>query len=140
MSAHAELLWSRRWVSAFLLAGLTFAAGLTFRHLRWPRALTWMGLISYSLYLLHPLVIEVYHHFYPSRQHAFPVQVLIAAGLVAIMIAVSSVTYLAVERPAQGLGRRVGRWLDARFGPDRIPATVPARQPAMAGRGHPAAE
>jgi hypothetical protein len=56
------------------------------------------------------------------------------------MIAVSSVTYLAVERPAQGLGRRVGRWLDARFGPDRIPPAVPVRQPAMAGRGHPAAE
>src|SRR6266571_4260681 len=67
MSAHAELLWSRRWISAFALAGLTFAAGLAFRHhLRWPKVLTWLGLISYSLYLLHPLVIEVYHHFYPS--------------------------------------------------------------------------
>jgi hypothetical protein len=32
--------------------------------------------------------------------------VLIAAGLMAVMIAVSSVTCLAVERPAQGLGRR----------------------------------
>jgi peptidoglycan/LPS O-acetylase OafA/YrhL len=123
-----------------LLAGLTFAAGLTFRHLRWPRALTWLGLISYSLYLLHPLVIEVYHHFYPSRQHTFGVQVLIAAGLVAVMIAVSSATYLSVERPAQNLGRRVGRWLDRRLGPDRIPATAPVREPALAGRGHPAAE
>jgi peptidoglycan/LPS O-acetylase OafA/YrhL len=123
-----------------VLAGLTFAAGLTFRHVRWPRALTWLGLISYSLYLLHPLVIEVYHHFYPSRQHPFPVQVLIAAGLVAVMIAVSSVTYLSVERPAQSLGRRLGRRLDARFGSDRIPAPVPAREPAMAGRGHPANE
>jgi peptidoglycan/LPS O-acetylase OafA/YrhL len=140
MPAHAELLWSRRWVSAFVLAGLTFAAGLTFRHVRWPRALTWLGLISYSLYLLHPLVIEVYHHFYPSRQHPFGVQVLIAAGLVAVMIAVSSVTYLSVERPAQSLGRRLGRRLDARFGSDRIPAPVPAREPAMAGRGHPANE
>ena len=46
---------------------------------------------------------------------------LIAAGLMAVMIAVSSVTYLAVERPAQGLGRRVGRRLDTRFGLDRIP-------------------
>jgi hypothetical protein len=44
--------------------------------------------------------------------------VLIAAGLMAVMIAVSSVTYLAVERPAP----------------------EPARQPAMAGRGHPATE
>ena len=141
MSAHAELLWSRRWVSAFLLAGLTFAAGLAFRHLRWPRALTWLGLISYSLYLLHPLVIEVYHHFW-TRRASTPsrLQVLLAAGLVAVMIAVSSLTYLSVERPTQGLGRRVGRWLDARFGPDRIPAAAPARQPAMAGRGHPATE
>lgn len=140
LPAHAELLWSRRWVSAFMLAGLTFAAGLAFRHVRWPKVLTWLGLISYSLYLLHPLVIEVYHHLYPSRQHPFGVQVLIAAGLLALIIAICSVTYLAVERPAQGLGRRVGRRLDARYGPDRIPAAVPAQEPAMAGRGHPAAE
>ncbi len=141
MSAHAELLWSRRWISAFLLAGLTFAAGLAFRHVRWPRALTWLGLISYSLYLLHPLVIEVYHHYTWTRHpHPFGLQVLLAAGLLAIMIAVSSLTYLSVERPMQNLGRRVGRWLDARFGPDRIPDVVPARQPAMAGRGHPATE
>ena len=141
MSAHAELLWSRRWVSAFLLAGLTFAAGLAFRHVRWPRALTWLGLISYSLYLLHPLVIEVYHHYTWTRHpHPFGLQVLLAAGLLAIMIAVSSLTYLSVERPMQNLGRRVGRWLDARCGPDRIPDVEPARQPAMAGRGHPATE
>ena len=140
LPAHAELLWSRRWVSAFTLAGLTFAAGLAFRHVRWPKVLTWVGLISYSLYLLHPLVIEVYHHLYPSRQHTFGVQVLIAAGLMTVIVAVCSVTYLAVERPAQGLGRRLGRRLDARFRPDRIPAAVPAPEPAMAGRGHPASE
>jgi hypothetical protein len=34
----------------------------------------------------------------------------------------------------------VGRRLDARFGPDRIPAAVPPQEPAMAGRGHPAAK
>jgi len=103
--------------------------------------LTWLGLISYSLYLLHPLVIEVYHHYTWTRQpHPFALQVLLGAGLIAVMIAVSSVTYLFVERSAQGFGRRVGRWLDAHFGPDRIPATVPARQPAMAGRGRPGTE
>ena len=62
---------------------------------------------------------------------------LLAAGLLAIMIAVSSLTFLSVERPMQNVGRRAGRWLDARFGPDRIPDRVPARQPAMAGRGYP---
>jgi len=141
MSAHAELLWSRRWVTAFGLAGLTFTAGLAFRHVSWPRALTWLGLISYSLYLLHPLVIEVYHHYTWTRQpHLFALQVLLAAGLLAIMIGVSSLTYLSVERPMQNLGRRVGRWLDACFGPDRIQDAAPARRPAMAGRGHPATD
>jgi hypothetical protein len=37
----------------------------------------------------------------------------------------------------QNVGRRIGRWLDARFGLDRIPDPVPARQPAMAGRAYP---
>jgi peptidoglycan/LPS O-acetylase OafA/YrhL len=142
MGAYAELVWERRWFSAFLLAGLTFGAGLALRHLRWPRVLTWLGLISYSVYLLHPLVIEVYHHFHWTRQHhSFPLQVLLAAGLLAVIIALSSATYLLVERPMQSFGRRVGRWLDARLGPDRPPDTVPvtARR-AMAGRRHPATE
>ena len=51
------------------------------------------------------------------------------------MIAVSSLTYLSVERPAQGLGRRLSRRLDARFGPDRIPATVPEQEGARESRG-----
>src|SRR6266568_2406232 len=142
MSAHAELLWSRRWFSAFLLAGLTFGAGLAFRHVRWPRVLTWLGLISYSVYLLHPLVIEVYHHFTWTRQHhPFSEQVLLAAGILTIVIALSSVTYRFVERPMQNLGRRAGRWLDRHFGPDRVPDYAPASaRPAMAGQGRPATE
>src|SRR5580698_7261828 len=142
MSAHAELLWSRRWVSAFLLAGLTFAAGLAFRHVRSPRALTWLGLISFSVSLLHPLLIETYHHFSWTRlHHPFWLQVLLSAALLAVLIAVSSVTYLQVERPMQNVGRRVGWWLDARFGPDRVPDHVPASaEPALAGRTGPGAD
>jgi peptidoglycan/LPS O-acetylase OafA/YrhL len=142
MSAHAELLWERRWVSAFALAGLTFGAGLAFRHVRWPRALTWLGLISYSVYLLHPLLIESYHHFSWTRlHHPFWLQVLLAAGFGVVLIAISSVTYLLVERPMQDVGRRVGWWLDARFGPDRVPDHVPASvTPALAGSTGPAAD
>jgi peptidoglycan/LPS O-acetylase OafA/YrhL len=141
-SAHAELVFERRWVSTFALAGLTFGAGLAFRHVRWPRALTWLGLISYSIYLLHPLLIESYHHFGWTRlHHPFWLQVLLAAGFGVVLIAVSSVTYLWVERPMQNVGRRVGWWLDARFGPDRVPDHVPASvAPALAGSTGPAAD
>ena len=136
MGAHAELLWERRWFSALLLAGLTFGAGLALRHVRWPRVLTWLGLISYSVYLLHPLVIEVYYHFRWTRlHHPFLLQVLLVAGVLAVVIALSSLTYLFVERPMQNVGRRVGRWLDAKFGPDRVPALPPV--PARAGHGGP---
>jgi peptidoglycan/LPS O-acetylase OafA/YrhL len=142
MSAHAELLWERRWVSAFALAGLTFGAGLALRHVRWPRALTWLGLISYSVYLLHPLIIQSFHHFRWTRlHHPFWLQVLLAAAFLVILIAVSSLTYLFVERPMQSVGRRVGHWLDARFGPDRMPAQPPAAaRPALARSSHPATE
>jgi peptidoglycan/LPS O-acetylase OafA/YrhL len=142
MSAHAELLWERRWVSAFALAGLTFGAGLALRHVRWPRALTWLGLISFSVYLLHPLLIESYHHFAWTRlHHPFWLQVLLAAAFLLVLIGISSLTYLFVERPMQNMGRWVGRWLDARFGPDRLPVRVPAApKPTLAGSSHPATE
>ncbi len=147
MSAHAELIWERRWFFSLLLAGLTFAAGLALRRVRWPRWLTWLGLISYSVYLLHPLLVEVYHSIAWTRNpHPFWLQVLLAAAFLAVVIGISSLTYLFVERPMQAAGRRLARWLDARLGPDRAPGEarqVPARQPAVARRrreGHPATE
>jgi peptidoglycan/LPS O-acetylase OafA/YrhL len=138
MNARTELVWERCWITSFLLAGLTFGAGLALRHVRWPAALTWLGLISYSVYLLHPLVIEVYHHLEWSHGHYLLwQQVLLAVGLVVVLIAVCSLTYLVVERPMQNVGRRLARRLDARFGPDRIPGRVPAtREPVLAGRSH----
>ena len=142
MSAPSELVWERRWTTSFLLAGLTFGAGLALRHVRWPAVLTWLGLISYSVYLLHPLVIEVYHHLAWSHwYYTLWQQVLVAIGLVVVLIAVCSLTYLLVERPMQNVGRRLARRFDTRLGSDRIPSRVPAaREPALAGRGHAAAE
>jgi peptidoglycan/LPS O-acetylase OafA/YrhL len=140
MSAHNELIWERRWVTSFLLAGLTFGAGLAFRHLRWPRALTWLGLISYSVYLLHPLLLEVYRKVpWLRHDHPFWLQTLLAAGFGVVLIAASSLTYLAVEQPMQNVGRRVARWLDRQFGSDRVRDPAPTREPALAGRARAAA-
>jgi peptidoglycan/LPS O-acetylase OafA/YrhL len=79
-------------------------------------------LVSYSVYLLHPLLIEVYHHWHWTREHhPIGVQFLLAVAFVLVLIAVSSVTYLLVERPMQNVGRWLGRWFDATLGPDRVP-------------------
>jgi peptidoglycan/LPS O-acetylase OafA/YrhL len=102
-----------------LLAGLTFAIGLFFRDLRWPRMLTWLGLISYSVYLLHPMLIEVYRYLpWTARHYSLWPQLLVDALFLAILIALCSLTYLFVERPMQNAGRRLARWFDGRFGPD----------------------
>jgi peptidoglycan/LPS O-acetylase OafA/YrhL len=139
-NAHASFIWDRAYFMSLFLAGLTFAAGLSLRHVRWPRALAWLGLISYSMYLLHPALIDVYHRFPWTSHNPFWAQIGVDALFVAFVIAVCSVTYLLVERPMQEVGRRVGRRLDARYGPDRYPVPVRGPEPALAQGPRPAAE
>jgi peptidoglycan/LPS O-acetylase OafA/YrhL len=127
-----NFIWERTWFMSVFLAGLTFGVGLAFRAVRWPRVLTWLGLISYSVYLLHPALIEVYRHLSWTAHHSFWIQVLIDALFLAILLAVCSATYLLVERPMQNVGRRLARRLDTRFGPDRFPSRVRAAEPALA--------
>src|SRR5580693_3395542 len=141
MSAGAEGTWERTWFLTLVLAGATFAFGMAFRHLRWPRALTWLGLISYSLYLLHPLLVQVYYSVpWLDRHHPFALQVLVVVVFLAVIIGICSLTYLLVERPMQDLGRRVARWADATFGPDRAPALPPVSEPVLAPHARPAAD
>jgi peptidoglycan/LPS O-acetylase OafA/YrhL len=127
-----SFIWERTWFMSVFLAGLTFGIGLALRHVRWPRILTWLGLISYSVYLLHPALIEVYRHLSWTAHHSFWIQVLIDALFLAILLAICSATYLLVERPMQNVGRRLARRLDTRFGPDRVPARLRAPEPALA--------
>ena len=130
-SAATEVTWQRTWFVSVTLAGLTFGLGLAFRHVRWPRILTWLGLISYSLYLLHPQLIDVFRHLpWTSRHHSLWPQLLVDAVFLVILIAMCSLTYLLVERPMQNAGRRLARWLDARYGPDRAPGLASPAPPA----------
>jgi peptidoglycan/LPS O-acetylase OafA/YrhL len=118
----AEVLWERRWVFSLFLAGATFGAGLAARHWRVPRWLSWLGLISYSIYLLHPLLIEVlYHSVLRGHHYSFAVRLGMSVVFVLVLVALSSATYLLVERPMQRVGRRVAKRLDLRFGPDHAP-------------------
>ena len=100
--------WQVQWATSVLLAGATFGVGLAVRRWRVPGWCAWLGMISYSVYLLHPLVFNVYrsipalHH-----RHTMTDQVLFFAGLVAVIIGLSALTYYLIEKPMQRLGHRV---------------------------------
>jgi peptidoglycan/LPS O-acetylase OafA/YrhL len=111
-AAHYDHHWQVQWATSVLLAGATFGVGLAVRRWRMPRWCAWLGMISYSVYLLHPLVFNLYRSIpVLHRKHTTPDQVLCFAGLVAVIIALSALTYYLVERPMQ----RLGRWVSARF-------------------------
>ena len=107
---HESHQWKIQWATSILLAGATFGLGLAARHRRVPRWCAWLGMISYSVYLLHPLVFDAYRAV-PAlhRHHTLPVQALLFAGCLAVIIGLSTVTYYGVEKPMQRLGRRFGQ-------------------------------
>ena len=105
---HMSHQWLVQWATSVLLAGATFGLGLAVSHRRVPRWCAWLGMISFSVYLLHPLVFDAYRDVpVLHRPHTFGVQVLMFAGCVAVIIGLSAVTYYLVERPMQRLGRRL---------------------------------
>jgi peptidoglycan/LPS O-acetylase OafA/YrhL len=90
-------------VATFLSAYLVFGAGVLLAHRRFPPALTWLGTVSYSVYLVHAVVI----HAVP-RLESRPATLLL---WLACILGLSAVTYRLVERPFQELGARVARGL-----------------------------
>jgi peptidoglycan/LPS O-acetylase OafA/YrhL len=107
--------WQWQWVTSLVAAAVTFALGMAVKNRTLPGWLAWLGLVSYSVYLLHPLVIDAYAH-YSKRLGGTHLgqgaQVFIAAGLVAAVLVVSACAYYFLEKPMQKAGRR----LTARLG------------------------
>jgi peptidoglycan/LPS O-acetylase OafA/YrhL len=111
-SAQAGWWWvqPRAWFITLALAGGTFAGAMALRHRALPRFLVWLGLISYSVYLLHhPLLKLVYAVAGDVRAMQPVVQVMLSAGFVALTLGLSWLTYRYVELPMQRLGRRVAQ-------------------------------
>jgi peptidoglycan/LPS O-acetylase OafA/YrhL len=92
------------------LAGGTFAVFMALRHLRLPYPLAWLGLISYSVYMLHIPLLRLFI-FVSGEPRRFPEIVQLGLGLVAIAVicGISWLTYRFVELPMQRLGRRLAR-------------------------------
>ncbi|MEO3867811.1 acyltransferase [Nonomuraea sp. B12E4] len=96
------------WWTTIALAGATFAAGMALRGRRVPKMLVWLGLISYSLYLVHHPLLKYFVEISGDlRWSAVPYQIAMTALAVTAILAVSALTYRYVERPMQELGRRL---------------------------------
>jgi peptidoglycan/LPS O-acetylase OafA/YrhL len=110
---HLGHQWRDQWVTSVVLAAVTFALGLAVRNRKIPRVAAWLGLISYSVYLLHPLVFSAYQLAWAHHHHYGELgQIEVAAVLVAMILAASAITYYTVEKPMQRLGRWVTRRTD----------------------------
>jgi peptidoglycan/LPS O-acetylase OafA/YrhL len=118
------------------LAGATFAVCMACRHRKVPGIMAWLGLISYSVYLLHPLLIEFYVRVSGTmRPHPFPVQLVLAAAFVLVLLGCCALTHRFIEATMQRHGRQLSRRLDSRVGPDsgQHPHFEPGGEPAPAG-------
>jgi len=105
------------WVVSVALAGLTFAVGLALQNMRVPRALAWLGLVSYSVYLTFPLLLDVYDKIpFPASYYQLDwLQAGVSVVYLAVLLALATLSYRLVEAPMQRLGRRAAKRLEARL-------------------------
>lgn len=87
-------------VITYTSAYVLFAVALLFRHKAFPRVLRYFGTISYSLYLVHSIVLYTLPD--PARHPWLGV-----AGGVVVTVAASALTYRFIEKPSIALGRRL---------------------------------
>ncbi|GAA4971587.1 peptidoglycan/LPS O-acetylase OafA/YrhL [Nonomuraea thailandensis] len=80
------------WAPAIVLAFAVFGLAYALRGRSFPRRLQWLGLVSFSVYLLHPVLL----HVLPDLLSFF-----------LALIPLSALTYRLVELPGQRLGRRL---------------------------------
>ncbi len=90
-----------RFGAGHALAFVLFALGITWRF-SVPRAAVWLGTISYSLYLFHPIAMNLVYYgssttIWPWDNLSLGSTMLIATGL---SIAMAATVYYVVEKPA----------------------------------------
>lgn len=98
----------RVWPANVAAVALTFLLAYAVKNRPIPTALTWLGQISYSLYLLHAIVLFLIVRLVPGLAGQSPA-VRVAAGLTyfAVAVTLAWASYRMVEMPGQALGRRL---------------------------------
>ncbi|MFJ3727929.1 acyltransferase family protein [Streptomyces sp. NPDC090045] len=137
---HGEALdrtWSAGWEAwsvAYLAAWVLFGIGFLLRGRRFPKALTWLGAISFSVYLLHIPLLRTVEPLVgiPPQPSSTLGRIVWTAVFLGVVLAVSHLMYRLVEMPMQRLGRRVQKAAERRW-PRSVPtAPVPPAAPAPA--------
>jgi peptidoglycan/LPS O-acetylase OafA/YrhL len=103
------------WLSAYAL----FFALFVKRSRCFPAPLIWLGTVSYSVYLLHPLVLSLLPPGLPL--------VASSCAVILITVALAHYSYVFIEKPCIALGRNLMSWTP------RPPYRHAARYPAIHG-------
>jgi peptidoglycan/LPS O-acetylase OafA/YrhL len=108
----------RTWVINVAAVAITFLLAYAMRQRAVPGFLTWLGQISYSLYLLHAVVLLILPRT-GADLAAWPAPARVAAGLayLAVALTLAWLSYRFVEVPGQKLGRRLTNRRPARRSP-----------------------
>ncbi|MFI1988408.1 acyltransferase family protein [Actinoplanes sp. NPDC020271] len=93
------------WVSAVALALIVFGLGLVWRHRQVPRWLSWLGTVSYSVYLTHVLVLRLLSDHLTGA--GIPARLGWTAAFLGITLVLSRLCHRWIELPFQALGRRL---------------------------------
>ncbi|GAA2646807.1 acyltransferase family protein [Paractinoplanes durhamensis] len=122
----------RVWAANVGAVAVTFALAFAMRNRPVPALLTWLGRISYSLYLLHAVLLFQVVRIVPDiGKSAGVIRVAVGLAYVIVALGVAWVAYRMVEIP----GQRLGRKLTARLDPRPIPASSIATQRAATATG-----